>query len=204
MASLRTHAEMLAACQIPTATLKKMTTQAVIQAILDHPLISLMIYLDGYQSSWDKVFSGNNACAELAKRNDSGKLLLERLIAVNPLSLQHFIKDIELEFLFSQYLEHPDDMRTIVEVSLRNYELRQRSLEYGNTFHFLRDVTLILIGRAMLAAKYAPFVNAVNENQSLQLYIGGSASYLYRDGGLRYVPIQPIIIDFAINFINEK
>ena len=218
-----TTQEGLAALQVPTGTLKKMTTQAVIQAILDHPMMLEVFWKYQYQSDWN-IFAAPNACVELTKRKDAGKLLLERFVNVNPLPLEPGgIKDMALEFLFSQYLDNLniDDTRTIVEEAITNYELRQENLEENAFFIRNRHVTLVLISRAMLAAGYTPFVNAVNENQDLKAYCGGNASYIYNTEGsytnsplsstlfftevdLSYSYILPLIIDYGITFISEK
>ena len=205
-----TNDDRLAALQIPTNTLKKMTTNAIIQAVLDHPMMIEVFWNYQYQSRWDKYF--DNACAELARRNDVGKLLLEQLKAVNPSNRGN----IALEFFMSQYLGNldVDDIRTIVEISFGDYDLRQEA--------DFTHVTLILISRAMLAACYTPFLNVVNDNRDFQAYSGGNAAYIYNTNGWysEYMHsnsgyrvetnialtnhITQVIIDFGINFINEK
>ncbi|MDR3226687.1 MAG: hypothetical protein LBT56_03340, partial [Prevotellaceae bacterium] len=83
-AEFETVEEMVEACQIPENTLKKMSTQAVIQAIWEYPFA--FDVLQRYQYQFDfRMFLENNAYNELTKRTDAGMALLERLTCINPL-----------------------------------------------------------------------------------------------------------------------
>ena len=223
----QSRAEMLSACQIPINTVKRMTTQALIQAILDHPLMIEVFWKYQYQRDWDDNIGGN-ACNELAKRNDAGKLLLERLdvTSINPLyyDYNNSFNIIAVDFLLSLNLRNldEDNIKTIIEIALKKYNQRKENLEYNHPFMVHRHVTLILISKAMLAAGYTPFVNAVNENKDLKAYSEGNADYIYNPTGIytehwysnfiNFVEINiplsnfitQLISDYAINFINEK
>jgi len=88
-----------------------MTTQAIIQAILDHPMLMIAFGQNNFLIGWNSVFDGNNACAELAKRENASKLLLERLINADP--KQASFSNMALEFLCSQYLKDPNDINVL-------------------------------------------------------------------------------------------
>ena len=187
------------ACQIPVETLKKMTTQAVIQAVLDHPMQMEIFLVNEFIRGYNGVYKDNNALIELAKRKDADMLLLERLKAINPVGPDGF-KHVILEFLFSNYLGKLDDRKIVVEISLNNYKLRN-----SNGRGIYDPVTFLLISKAMLVDNYAPFVKAVNENQSLQSFFnyfegqGGFMTEIFYHENL----VPQTILDFANRYLNE-
>jgi len=191
------------ACQIPVETLKKMTTQAVIQAILDHPMQMDIFLYNRFIQGFNAVYKDNNALAELVKRGDASELLLAKLVEsfLDPNYPLLSFKVIVLEFVASQYLKGDlDKMKVFVESALKHDNQNQTDL--------FKDIRFMLIGRTMLAAKYKPFIIAVEENQFLQPYLDDFDQFAgYEPIGYNSNHLtQPIIIirDFANNFINEK
>jgi hypothetical protein len=79
-------------------------------------------------------------------------------------------------------------MKILVETIFKKHDLQQKEV--------INSISIVAIGRTMLAANYTPFVNAVNENPSLQLFINSVH--------IPYIFDYEIIIDCGINFINEK
>ena len=164
--------------QIPIDTVKRMTTKALVQAILDYPLFFEVLTWAGhyYQRNFEVFYGDNNAFNELIRRNDRGKVLLERLIDNNPVSSQDYNKQYQellFELLIAQVLiEDVKTLQSIVRIALQRYELRQKDPETSYLFVY-RDITFVLISRAMLAANYAPYVREVNKNQYLKYYTDG-------------------------------
>jgi hypothetical protein len=171
--NLSTSEEMSNACQIPTNILENMSTQAVIQAIWEYPLLFLVFQRYVLQTDFEALFSQNNAYIELSKRKDAGIALFNRLVLADPLTKGATQESQVLELLISQtvFLSqlNNDQKKKIVEITLTNDNLRQNDVELVNSSG--RATAWLLIGRTMIAADYAPFVKSVNENNQLKYFI---------------------------------
>lgn len=169
-ASFCTGEEMLKACQIPSWTARKMSTQALIQAIWEHPLLFEVFNRIQYQGDFERLFFQNNAYMELVNRKDAGVSLHKRMVLVNPLTRYH---SQILELLCSQsvFLAKLNDNEKVklVEIVLENDGIRQSTENFYNSHRY---VSWLLISRIMLAANYAPFIEAVNSSDGLRFFLG--------------------------------
>jgi len=219
-ASFRSSDEMLNALQIPVSTLKKMSTQAIIQSIWEHPLPKgiFMIGNGIYQNDFDIYFKKNNAYLALEKRNDAGEALLYRYIFVKPFAQNSPCYESKLfELLISQsvFLSQLNInlQRKIVEIAFKNDTEIQHQSKWSNT---ARPMTWLLIGRAMLAANYAPFMEVVNANLALKAFLEGwlpleesAVGVTKAQQGVNYMRYQEDdmiikdIINFGKQFINK-
>ena len=228
-ANFQTTEEMLDACQVPKDVLEQMSTQAVVQAILDIPFLLDLFAGWSYQFHFEIMFTdlvhpkANNAYIELSKRNDAGKALLDRLLLTDPLphrSLHFESQMVELllsqtNFL-SQVKEHADD---IVRLALRNDELRRKDKMWdttdGKTLQRTasENITPMMIGRTMFIAEYAPFLEAANSNILIKIFIDGKyprGYFAHAPDEVFWVeygstpelfPIRPLIFDFSKKFL---
>jgi hypothetical protein len=182
-AEFKTGLEMLDACQVPLDTVKRMSTQALIQALLEHPLQTEMLDLGHrYQSTFNFYYLQNNAYNELCTRPDAAASLVERLKTVNPL-LSLFIYGYGLdliEMILAQevfILQLSTEERiTAIRYALKKDQLR-RLEEYFNYYSHWPFMCLML-GRILVNADYRPFVEEVNSNEELKAYLT-LPSYLY-------------------------
>ena len=194
-ASLQTTNEMYDACQVPSIVLKQMSTQAIIQTIIEYP-IPIWLFQHGIFQYWfELIFAGNtnltgasvgnNAYLELIERKDAGVALLDRLLLTDPLTglmtgppkFESQMVELLLSqtALLSQVDSHVED---IARIAFRNHELRQAEwakwVEYANFDQLATKViSPFLMGRTMLIAGYAPFVEAVNNDELLKYYLDG-------------------------------
>lgn len=68
----------MAVCQIPSSILDSMSTQAVVQAIWEHPLFTDIAKDEGnYKSGFENIIAKANAYKELLMREDGARCLLE-------------------------------------------------------------------------------------------------------------------------------
>lgn len=70
-----TREERIEKMQVPVERLKKMSTQAVIQAIYEHPSFDSFLSYSSfrwYQIEFESCFNENNAYLELIQRTDAG------------------------------------------------------------------------------------------------------------------------------------
>jgi hypothetical protein len=197
---LGTTEEMIAACQVPGNILNEMSTQAVIQAIWEYPFMLEVLHRDQYQVDFDGVFSGNNAYKALAKRDDAGVALLERLNAINPLMPKAEGEPKFLEILISQdiFLSqlNTTQKKAVIEITLENDKLRQSSDEFKDN-HF-KATAWLLTGKLLKNAIYEPFIEAMNNNEQLKSFIDDT-NYVYLPAV--YGNIPQLIVDFAIEYI---
>ena len=158
--------------QIPISILEKMSTQAVIQALWEHPKFTYMIDWWSYQWALEKEFSNNNAYTELMKRPDAAVTLLERLVLVDCLrtKLVSALEIIMAQPIFLSQL-NDEDKRRIVEITLQKIDFYN---DYFNCDDCVFCYTnFILLGRTMLSAGYAPFIEAVNDDEELKYFLEG-------------------------------
>ena len=219
-AALKTGQQMLDACQIPTNILEKMSTQAVIQAIWEHPLLFEVFTTGfGYQAAFESMFFQNNAYIELVKRKDAGIALFDRLKLVNPVTQDLLPESRALELLISQtpFLVQLTDneKKEVIDITFKNDDLLQNNSELPdnslNKTDF-RIISWLLIGRTLVVADYMPFITTVNESNQLKYFLDGwtpqqngdteRTAYVYMESV--YGDIPQGIISFGKDFLNEK
>lgn len=70
-ADFKTLDEMIAACQIPDKVLSRMSTDALVETVVNYPLAINMFAYSNYQSGFDSVMNYCNGFQELYNRTDS-------------------------------------------------------------------------------------------------------------------------------------
>lgn len=85
-AKLSNKQEMLAATQIPSDVLKEMTTEEVVNAVLDYPLVIHIYAYDSYEAGLKALAEESDAYKELLNRPDGGNELVKKLQVNNKLS----------------------------------------------------------------------------------------------------------------------
>jgi hypothetical protein len=201
--NLKTGEEMLEACQIPRDTLDKMSSQAIVQAILDHPLAYDVLHRRQYQMDFESTFFQNNAYFELTKRKDAGEAILERLFCVNLLSTSfgEMRKVLGLEVLMSQtvFLSrlNTKEAKRVVMIALIHDKIRQEQKLF-----FREDLTaFFLIAKTLYRQDYSPFVVETFRDPELWRLVE-SRNYTFmpwRDGY-----IVQLILKHANNYLENK
>jgi hypothetical protein len=194
----QTGEEMRNACQVPVDLLKKMSTQAVIQAIWEYPLLLEILHREEYNLDFESISVYNNAYKELCERTDAGNAILQRSLLINPLESLGLSNILEILMSQQPLLSMLDEQakKTLVEHTLKNDELRQR---FGKKMY--RATSWLLIARTMVNAGYIPFVEKVNRDEEMKSFIENRL-YVYMDDGRgNYSIIPEIIIADAEIFI---
>ena len=201
-ANFATGQQMVDACQIPKNTLSKMSTQAIIQAIWEYPLLHEIFHRYQYQSDLVSLFSTNNAYVELTQRKDAGSALFERLTLVDPLTPAPRLESQLLELLISQtvFLSQlkNDEKRKIVEIAFYSDDIRQNasmSLDHN-------IIAWLLIGRTMISTVYSPFVEVVNKSEQFKLFLNGNDGYTYMEQIIGDIPQE--ITNYGKIFLDNK
>lgn len=152
--------EMEDACQVPSKILKKQSTQAVIQALWEFPLVYDFFAWDTYQKGYDFVHSPLNAYQELLKREDAAICLLDRYMLVSEINEGHFMAHYILEMHLAQ--EHfikqlsSSDRKKVVKRTLEIIRIRRQNPDYYD-FVIEIQVSYYLMGRIMKYDNYPAF-----------------------------------------------
>lgn len=78
-----TREEKIKATQIPDKTLKKLSTEALVETVLNYPLRADFLAFDTYEKGFNAVLSNFNGLAELVNRKDAGTMLLQKYKQLN-------------------------------------------------------------------------------------------------------------------------
>jgi len=68
---LKTRMEKIDLCQIPELTLNNMTTKALVESVMNYPLLVDMVLRDTHQEGFNTVYRVFNGLQELTKRSDA-------------------------------------------------------------------------------------------------------------------------------------
>ena len=113
------HDEMVAACRIPDEKIKDMSTEQLVSAYLNYPLLGDMYAYNTTEMGFEALRSQCNALDELLSRKDAGEAILSRYNTVrlynyataDDASFNDFIEPSALEILAAQpeIIDNMDD-----------------------------------------------------------------------------------------------
>lgn len=125
------HDEMVAACRIPDEKIKDMSTEQLVSAYLNYPLLGDMYAYNTTEMGFEALRSQCNALDELLSRKDAGEAILSRYNTVrlynsataDDASFNDFIEPSALEILAAQpeIIDNMDD-NTFSELNSAIYE----------------------------------------------------------------------------------
>lgn len=165
-AKFKTHAEMIAACQIPDHILKNISTPGLVETYLNYPLIGDMLVYNSYLQGLEQIISSFNGLQELLKRDDAGMSLLERYKIMDPQReyqkwkerttlTPYFVSFPGIELLLSYDLvlskipQH--SYISLLQESLRVFRSMQQSDYYS-----LHGTTAFLMAKFLESVSYQP------------------------------------------------
>lgn len=73
----------LEVCQIPEDILKKISTDDLIEAVLSHPMLTIIYVYQSLQKGFDVLFNNFNGLSELMQRKDAGNKLFGKYNIIN-------------------------------------------------------------------------------------------------------------------------
>lgn len=153
------------ACQVPVKVLKKQSTQAVIQALWEYPMVINFMAWENKQKGFEFVFYPLNAYQELKKRPDAGRGLLDRYLLLEAIHAYYPANYILETFLAQpEFLEQLtlEDKKEAVKRGLEICEIRFSDPEYADLYMTL--YTIYFWGRMMKSASYNPFTEILDSN----------------------------------------
>lgn len=86
------HEEMVNACTIPNELLEEMTTEELVELMMDYPLMSDLLLFDDIQAGFEVMSHDSNILGELQKREDGAEKLLTRYTEFKIKKYQKFPK----------------------------------------------------------------------------------------------------------------
>jgi hypothetical protein len=177
-----THEEMLKACQIPESTLRTVSTEGLVETVLNYPLYDDVLAYNSPQQGFDAISSEFNGIPELLNRQDAGTVLLAKFKAVDPTAIGEDWTDlqkgcyvfnlIDIETLLAQQAiisnlgdaQYPD----LVRECLVKINTERQSEMYGG---ISKESCLWVIARVLQYAIYEPFIRKVAADRLYQDFV---------------------------------
>ena len=177
-----THEEMLKACQIPESTLRAISTEGLVETVLNYPLYNDVLAYNSPQQGFDAISSEFNGIMELLNRKDAGIVLLAKFKAADPTAIgkdwtdlqkgSYIFNLIDIETLLAQQAiignlgdaQYPD----LVRECLVKINTERQSEMYGG---MSKESCLWVITRVLQYVTYEPFIQKVAADRSYQEFV---------------------------------
>lgn len=162
---------------LPQDIAECITTEGLIESILEYRYIGLIDAGLTPQHGYELVKSKYRGLSELESRTDRGKRLLEKYLSRDPLNFDRSWDLVEtgryiltgnyLELILGQYtnLQNLDasEFKTMFLRSLEVYHLKKTEADYFDYYSMMYP--LATLARMMKIKNYAPFISLYNTNE---------------------------------------
>lgn len=191
--NFKTLQEKLDAIQIPTDLLGKMSTEDLLETVMNYPLLGdLMVYSD-VQTGIDKVSAKFNGLDELLNRDDVGEIMMEYYLNLQAINSDEDIINLAcLEIMLSSSVVRNSIPISIVaenpiifpkeELILGKYTIEEASELTGYTVEDLLEYKIQLDDYDLFESEIAKFIYYMdtyyNEDKTKSLILG---KYKIRD-----------------------
>lgn len=203
-AEFSTGQEMADACQIPNDILNNMSTEGLIETVLNYPLFGDM-YLSNIndQTGFNGMHESFNGLRELLQRQDAAAKLFERYELMHPVCKENnwpsLVKPGEsrsfsfsfVEIIIAQYviLNQFDEFETVFqEIITKNKQ--------KNEYDIGKEHSVLILGRIMYLCEYSPFMEEYNSNHYVKIFIDGASDFK--------IGTLDIVNKYANKFLNQK
>lgn len=168
--SFKSGEEMKKACQIPTKILKRMSTQAIVQALWEYPQLSEIIHRYQYQADFESTFLDNNAYLELLTREGAGACLLLRMQLVDPntsIRTGWAMRAMEIFMAQPEILSKLSDneKKTLIKTIFEKENGLDDMIGTG------KGACWLLYARTLVSAGYTPFLEIVNSDKEMNAFL---------------------------------
>lgn len=191
-ADLNTGEKKMEVCQIPHDHLESMTTAGLVESWCEFPL-NLEIYLiDDYQYTIDFLITNFSGLQELSRRNDAGKVLMERYQHMKPACVAVYNDerskgDFTLNFLPVELLLAQDIILDKLSLVQKKALLAEAILKYREKKQYLDEfgivagtaLPLFICSRILENTVYQPFISDLNNSDSPILSVFLNTGILY-------------------------
>lgn len=176
-AELNTSAEMDSVLQIPEDVLNNISTEGLVESVLNYPRFLDLYFIDNYQRAFDILTGNFNGFQELMDRKDAGIELLQRYERMHPGCKENnnwpsigepgssasfaftYIEIIIAQYdILNQY--NNEELIKVLNEATTKYKLKQR-YDYGI---FCEKHSVLIAGRILHLKDYTPFIEEYNNN----------------------------------------
>ena len=180
---LNSSREIDSVLQIPEDVLQNISTEALIETVLNYPRFGDLYFLDDYQLAFDRLTEHFNGFQELLTRNDAAIYLFNRYKLMYPgCDENNWPSIIEpgrsnsfsfafIEIVIAQYVIlnqfDDDELMTVLEETIHKYEEKNRY----NYSVFSKKHTVLIAGRIMYLSNYTPFITEYNTNIHVKEFV---------------------------------
>lgn len=201
---LKSHREMVDACQIPKNILKRMCTVGLIDTYLDYPLLFTIFAFNNTNEGLQQIKTEFNGFPELLKRDDCATLFLQKYKLIDPTSVKHMSDSVEIGF-FMQRIRFfeltlgfeplrnkftQSECKTIIEVGLKNLEKKEAN-NYGS---FSLITNIYLLAKILELEQDHSFLEYQKKNPHIGLFLKGNLIYFnYKK---EHLPIKNICQEY--------
>lgn len=197
--------KMITTIEIPDDMLKEMSTEALMQGIWEYPFfIEASTVSFSLQHSYEALLPYINIGREFLSRDDAAECLYHRYEIVNPIYEDALVLTHSLEVMLAQdvYLAKYSDeqLKKLIE-RVYSYD----NLRYGENSAIdmgMKQCTWFLIGRILRQANFEPFMDILENDTFMQIFMEDG----YIDRGLdpgESIQIYTTINELTQQFLNE-
>ena len=206
---LKTREEMVAVCQIPDDILNNMSTEGLIESVLNNPLYGSIFLANVPQQCFNSFYDDFSSVQVLMQRSDLAEKLLDRYYQMNP-----SCEDNNWPSLNGAGSGN-DRAFSMIELLIAQNAVLEQIIDNQETKSFLQQVltiydgkiinnysmvgfiySMLICGRMMYLSEYAPFVEEYNNNDYIRGFVGGANSSCSKE-------VLDIINNYTNNFLEE-
>lgn len=177
-------AEMVEVCQLPSKKIKSISTEGLLETLLNYPLILDYIFFENMQNGFSRIKSENIGFAELYNRKDIFKVVTERyrymsldcgknlyppFVAGAPAPNEVAFQTYEFFIFQDEFLDNLNENQ-----QYQVFELVYEKLQNKTEHQFAEDsklVSIAILGKIMYKNDFLPFVNICNEIDFMKYFI---------------------------------
>ncbi|MEO8962553.1 MAG: hypothetical protein ABI325_11770 [Ginsengibacter sp.] len=178
----KSRTEMAGALQIPSETLKNLTTKALAKTCLNFPMFKDLYFFNTIQTGFNNLKQSFNGFQELLSRNDAAIELLKLYGLMNPEEILHAENDtlkgdfsfrfVEIEILLAQE-ELINSLNTDIETKLLKeavlkYEQKKATSEFSS---FSLSPSMLVAGRILDKKGKLQNLKATYTNDDIQNFL---------------------------------
>ncbi len=181
---LSSLAEKVEVCQIPEKKLNTISTEGLLETLLNYPLILDYSFFDKMQNGFNRIKTENNGFAELYGRDNIFKVITERyelmsldceknlyppFVTGEPAPVQIALETFEFFIFQDEFLLNLNENQQYQIFELI-YEKLQNKNEHGFS-EYSKLVAVAILGKIMYENDFLPFVKICNEIDFMKLFI---------------------------------
>lgn len=181
---LSSLAEKVEVCQIPERKLKTISTEGLLETLLNYPLILDYIFFDNMQNGFNRIKTENNGFSELYNRKNIFEVITERyefmsldcegnlyppFIYGEAAPIQIALETFEFFIFQDEFLNDLNENRKyqIFELVLKKHE-NKNNHDFDN---YSKLVSAAILGKIMFENDFSPFVEICNEIDFMRFFI---------------------------------